>query len=101
MGWASGTVPTKSRLYARLVPVSKNPSGDRPDLRGALLSTIGMAAVVYAIVSRPEHGWTSARVLLTAFTGAAVLTGGLLAAVLLRRAGRGQSAQADPAATAA
>ncbi|WNI23534.1 MFS transporter [Streptomyces sp. ITFR-16] len=60
---------------ARLVPESKNPSGDRPDLLGALLSTIGMAAVVYAIISGPEHGWTSGRVLLTAFTGVAVLTG--------------------------
>ncbi|MFB8084608.1 MFS transporter [Streptomyces sp. NPDC055992] len=59
---------------ARLVPESKNPSGDRPDLLGALLSTVGMAAVVYAIISGPEHGWTSGRVLLTAFTGVAVLT---------------------------
>lgn len=62
----------------RLVPESKNASGDRPDLLGALLSTVGMAAVVYAIISGPEHGWTSGRVLLTAFTGAAVLTGFVL-----------------------
>lgn len=59
----------------RLVPESKNPSGERPDLLGALLSTIGMASVVFAIISGPAHGWTSGRVLLTAFVGVAVLTG--------------------------
>ncbi|MFD4947507.1 MFS transporter [Streptomyces sp. NPDC058239] len=59
----------------RLVPESKNPSGERPDLLGALLSTIGMASVVYAIISGPEHGWTSGQVLLTAFIGVAVLAG--------------------------
>ncbi|ROP52308.1 MFS transporter [Streptomyces sp. PanSC9] len=48
---------------AALVPESKAPRGDRPDLLGALLSTIGMAALVYAIISGPGHGWTSARVL--------------------------------------
>ncbi|MEV5849152.1 MFS transporter [Streptomyces sp. NPDC051985] len=49
-----------------LVPESRNLQGDRPDLLGALLSTIGMAALVFAIISGPEHGWTSARVLVTA-----------------------------------
>ncbi|MGW2086908.1 MFS transporter [Streptomyces sp. NPDC001880] len=63
---------------ARLVPESKNPSGERPDLLGALLSTIGMASVVYAIISGPEHGWASGRVLLPAFVGVAVLTGFVL-----------------------
>ncbi|MFC8227671.1 MFS transporter [Streptomyces sp. NPDC057287] len=62
----------------RLVPESRNPSGDRPDLIGALLSTLGMAAVVYAIISGPEHGWSSGPVLLTAFAGIAVLTGFVL-----------------------
>ncbi|MEV7993200.1 MFS transporter [Streptomyces sp. NPDC086077] len=46
-----------------LVPESKNPRGDRPDLLGALLSTIGMASLVFAIISGPEHGWTSGQVL--------------------------------------
>ncbi|MEU1484977.1 MFS transporter [Streptomyces sp. NPDC005752] len=62
----------------RLVPETKNPSGDRPDLVGALLSTVGMTAVVYAIISGPEHGWGSGPVLLTAFAGVAVLTGFVL-----------------------
>ncbi|KUM80229.1 MFS transporter [Streptomyces curacoi] len=56
-----------------LVPESKNPRGDRPDLLGALLSTIGMSSLVYAIISGPEHGWTSGRVLLTAAVAVAVL----------------------------
>uniref|UniRef100_A0AAU3GUE3 MFS transporter n=1 Tax=Streptomyces sp. NBC_01401 TaxID=2903854 RepID=A0AAU3GUE3_9ACTN len=62
----------------RLVPESRNPDGTRPDLVGALLSTLGMASVVYAIISGPEHGWGSGPVLLSAFAGAAVLTGFVL-----------------------
>ncbi|MEU9862002.1 MFS transporter [Streptomyces sp. NPDC047971] len=57
----------------KLVPESKNPQGDRPDLLGALLSTIGMTAVVYAIITGPEHGWTSAEVLVPAALGVLVL----------------------------
>ncbi|MEU8975565.1 MFS transporter [Streptomyces monashensis] len=56
-----------------LVPESKNPRGDRPDLLGALLSTVGMAAVVLAIISGPLHGWTSPRVLATAAVAVLVL----------------------------
>ncbi|NUW02182.1 DHA2 family efflux MFS transporter permease subunit [Streptomyces sp. CAI 127] len=63
---------------ARLVPESKVAQGDRPDLLGALLSTIGMTAAVFAIISGPEHGWGSGRVLLTAFLGIAVLAGFVL-----------------------
>ncbi|WP_137994462.1 MFS transporter [Streptomyces vilmorinianum] len=57
----------------KLVPESRNPQGDRPDLLGALLSTIGMTAAVYAIITGPEHGWTSAEVLLPAAIGVVVL----------------------------
>ncbi len=56
-----------------LVPESKNPQGDRPDLLGAVLSTIGMASLVFAIISGPEHGWTSGRVLVTATAAIVVL----------------------------
>ncbi|GHF27431.1 MULTISPECIES: MFS transporter [Streptomyces] len=59
----------------KLVPESKNPSGDRPDLLGALLSTIGMTGITFAIISGPVHGWTSARVLLSAAVGAVALAG--------------------------
>ncbi|MFG3038535.1 MFS transporter [Streptomyces sp. NPDC048330] len=57
----------------RLVPESRNPQGERPDLPGALLSTVGMTAVVYAIINGPEHGWLSAQVLVPAAVGAAGL----------------------------
>ncbi|GAA2790789.1 MFS transporter [Streptomyces showdoensis] len=57
----------------KLVPESKNPQGDRPDLLGALLSTIGMTSVVFAIITGPEHGWTSGQVLLPALLGVVVL----------------------------
>ncbi|MFG2613302.1 MFS transporter [Streptomyces anulatus] len=62
----------------RLVPESRSGQGERPDLLGALLSTIGMTAVVFAIISGPEHGWASGRVLLTVFVGVAVLAGFVL-----------------------
>ncbi|MEU4209974.1 MFS transporter [Streptomyces sp. NPDC026206] len=55
------------------VPESKNPSGDRPDLLGALLSTIGMTGLVFAIISGPGHGWTSGRVLLSGAVGVVTL----------------------------
>ncbi|MCS0635108.1 MFS transporter [Streptomyces sp. LP05-1] len=67
---------------AALVPESRHAQGDRPDLLGALLSTVGMTAVVYAIISGPDHGWTSARVLLSAAGGLLVL--GLFAGWELR-----------------
>ncbi|MET7618851.1 MFS transporter [Streptomyces sp. NPDC005408] len=57
-----------------LVPESKNPQGDRPDLLGALLSTVGMTAVVYAIISGPGHGWTSGQVLASGAVGLLVLS---------------------------
>ncbi len=60
---------------ARLVPESKNPVGDRPDVLGALLSTLGMTGIVYAIIAGPAHGWTSRYVLLPAFAGVAAMTG--------------------------
>jgi MFS family permease len=58
-----------------LVPESKNPRGDRPDLLGALLSTVRMSALVYAIISGPEHGWASGRVPFTAVVAVVVLGG--------------------------
>ncbi|MFF9472817.1 MFS transporter [Streptomyces roseolus] len=57
----------------KLVPESKNPQGERPDLMGALLSTVGMTAAVYAIITGPEHGWTSTEVLVPAAIGVLVL----------------------------
>ncbi|MPY64937.1 MFS transporter [Streptomyces spongiae] len=57
-----------------LVPESKDPRGDRPDLLGAVLSTIGMSALVFTIISGPDHGWTSGRVLVAAAVALVVLS---------------------------
>ncbi|WP_433552541.1 MFS transporter [Micromonospora zamorensis] len=46
-----------------LIPESRDPAGGRLDVVGAALSTAGLTAVVWAIISGPEHGWTSAQVL--------------------------------------
>ncbi|MFI0998329.1 MFS transporter [Streptomyces galbus] len=56
-----------------LVPESRNPQGDRPDLPGALLSTVGMASLVFTVISGPTHGWTSARVLVSGAVAVGVL----------------------------
>ncbi|WP_372350141.1 MFS transporter [Streptomyces sp. KL116D] len=56
-----------------LVPESKNPRGDRPDLLGALLSTVGMTGVVYAIINGPDKGWTSETTLTSAAIGLVVM----------------------------
>ncbi|MFI9722008.1 MFS transporter [Streptomyces sp. NPDC052396] len=55
------------------IPESRTQDGTRPDLLGALLSTVGMSALVYAIISGPDHGWSSGRVLLSALLGLAGL----------------------------
>lgn len=59
---------------ARLVPESRDPRGDRPDLLGALLSTLGMVGAVYAITEGPGYGWGSPRVLLSVLGGVIFLT---------------------------
>ncbi|MEV7561059.1 MFS transporter [Streptomyces sp. NPDC089795] len=53
----------------KLVPESKNPLGERPDVIGAVLSMAGMGSIVFAIISGPEQGWTSARTLVAALVG--------------------------------
>ncbi|MDL4813381.1 MFS transporter [Actinomadura opuntiae] len=55
-----------------LVPESRGPRR-RPDVLGSVLSTIGMASLVWAIISAPEHGWTGARTLSGLAAGAAAL----------------------------
>ncbi|NEY34583.1 MFS transporter [Streptomyces sp. PRKS01-65] len=59
---------------AVLVPESKAERSERPDLLGALLSTVAMTTLVYAVVSGPEHGWTSPYVLTGAGLGVCALT---------------------------
>ena len=53
------------------VPTSKDPSAPPVDVPGALLSIVGLTALVYAIIEGP-HGWTEPKVL-GGFAVAAVL----------------------------
>ena len=62
-----------------LVPKSKDATGTPLDPVGALLSVVGLSALVYAIIEAPNHGWASVDSLLW-FGGAAIV---LLAFVLV------------------
>ncbi|MGD1012549.1 MAG: MFS transporter [Acidimicrobiales bacterium] len=46
-----------------LVPNSKNPAADRPDPVGAVLSTLGLGMLLWAIIEAPTIGWTAVSVL--------------------------------------
>lgn len=45
------------------VPESRNPNASRLDLRGVLVSAVGMVAVTYGVIEAGDHGWGSARTL--------------------------------------
>ncbi|MCU1485602.1 MAG: hypothetical protein JWN67_2348, partial [Actinomycetia bacterium] len=47
-----------------LLPESRNPEEERVDVPGALLSILGISALVYAIIEAPTHGWASGETLL-------------------------------------
>ncbi|MBV8162062.1 MAG: MFS transporter, partial [Acidimicrobiia bacterium] len=55
-----------------LVPRSKDPQEARVDPGGAILSTIGIVALVYALIEAPEKGWGSPSTIV-AFVVAAVV----------------------------
>ena len=46
-----------------LVPTSKDPSTPKLDPLGALLSIVGLSAVLWAIIEGPDRGWTDPLVL--------------------------------------
>lgn len=48
---------------ALLVPDSRDPHRRRVDVPGVLLSVAGMAGILWAVISSPQRGWTSAAVL--------------------------------------
>ena len=50
---------------AVLVPSSKDPAESPLDVPGALLSVVGLSALVYAIIEAPHYGWLSGQTLLT------------------------------------
>ncbi len=69
-----------------LIPTSRDPSKPAFDPLGALLSVVGLVALVYAIIEAPERGWTDAGTL-AAFA---------LAAVVLAQFAAWESRRAEP-----
>ena len=59
-------------LVAAVVPTSRDTQGHNLDPFGSILSAVGLAALVFALVQGPEYGWTDPLVL-----------GGFVAAVAL------------------
>jgi EmrB/QacA subfamily drug resistance transporter len=57
-----------------LIPDSKDPSAPRLDPIGAVLSILGLTAVLFAIIEAPENGWTDP-VTIAGFVIGAVLVG--------------------------
>ncbi len=43
-----------------ILPTSRDPAHGRLDPIGAVLSIVGVSALVYAIIEAPDHGWASA-----------------------------------------
>jgi EmrB/QacA subfamily drug resistance transporter len=56
-----------------LVPESRDPAAPELDPMGALLSIVGLGALLWAVIEGPSHGWTSPAVLAMFAVGAAVL----------------------------
>jgi EmrB/QacA subfamily drug resistance transporter len=48
-----------------LIPTSRDPSKPKLDPLGAVLSFVGLTALVFSIIEAPNVGWTSAQTLLT------------------------------------
>lgn len=75
----------------RLLKESRDTSGARPDMWGALVLLGAVGALAYGLVQAPGAGWTSAEVL------AAFVVTVLLGAVLVVRSQRHPAAIVDPA----
>ena len=61
----------------RLLPESRDPDQPRLDVVGALLSIVGLTALIWTVIEAPHHGWTDA-VTLGGFTAAAAVLGGFV-----------------------
>ncbi|WP_331772219.1 MFS transporter (plasmid) [Embleya sp. NBC_00888] len=79
-GWASVffvNVPLAGAAallaFVLIAPDSPRAKGRSFDLAGALTSTIGVTAVVFALVQGPESGWTSPAVLTACIAGTLLL----------------------------
>lgn len=67
---------------AFLLPTSKDPDENPLDIPGALLSIVGLGALVYGIIEGPHHGWRSTESML--IFGVSALALALFAAWELR-----------------
>jgi EmrB/QacA subfamily drug resistance transporter len=61
-----------------LIPDSRDPSGPRLDPPGVVLSVVGLASLVWALIEGPSEGWSSARVLGAFAAGLLLLVGFLV-----------------------
>jgi EmrB/QacA subfamily drug resistance transporter len=61
------------------VPTSRDPSAPRVDLGGLILSSIGVATLIYTVIKAPDWGWTDGRTLAGFAAAAVVLAGFALA----------------------
>lgn len=61
-------------FIAATVPTSKDPDAAPLDRRGLLLSTAGMALLIFGIIQAPAWGWGSATTLAVLVAGIGVLT---------------------------
>ena len=64
-----------------LIPESRNPDTTPLDPVGAVLSTLGLTALVYGLIEAPSHGWTDGTIL-ASFAAAVVLLGAFVFAEL-------------------
>ena len=62
----------------RLLPESRDPEQPRLDFVGALLSIVGLTALIWTVIEAPHHGWTDA-VTLGGFAAAAAVLGAFIA----------------------
>jgi MFS transporter, DHA2 family, multidrug resistance protein len=69
-------------LGLRWLPESRRPGAPPLDLRGAVLSTVALTGVVYALIEGADEGWTSAPVLGAV---AAAVAGGIAFVTVERR----------------
>jgi EmrB/QacA subfamily drug resistance transporter len=58
-----------------LLPVSRDPAAPRLDPLGALLSVVGLVALLWSIIEAPTKGWSNSTVITGFFIGAALLIG--------------------------
>ncbi len=60
-------------LAIPLVPSSRDPNAQRPDLGGSALSIVGLGLLLWAVIEAPVHGWVSAEVIGAGAGGLAAL----------------------------